>query len=75
MIDIVYGRERGDISKELGGAILTLRMLCRAIAWVELQPASPEALFIREIHRVLDSPPEKFAARNKEKLDLGLDAQ
>jgi NTP pyrophosphatase (non-canonical NTP hydrolase) len=68
LVDIVYARKRGNVNQEVGGAYLTLRMLCRAF---ELDI---EEEYLREIRRCLSKNPADFAARNEDKIQLGLKA-
>ena len=74
VISEVYKRPPGNIRQELGGCMLTLRMLIRActkLVFVENAPTA-EDLYVEEIRRVLSKSPEHYAKRNQEKIDLGL---
>lgn len=67
LIDVVYSRPHGDIPQEMGGVMVTLAVLGRALGGIEI-----DAAMEREMLRVLGKPPEHFAERNKEKMRLGL---
>lgn len=66
LVHVVYSRPQGTIHQELGGSMVTLAVLSRAVGY-DLEDA-----FQVEILRCLSKDPAHFAARNKEKLDLGL---
>lgn len=66
LINLVYARPKGDYRQELGGVLVCLAVLCEAMG------DDPDAAFEAEVRRVLAKPPEHFAKRNQEKLDLGL---
>jgi hypothetical protein len=66
VVDVVYRRPPGSERQELGGVLLTAHALAVARGW------DPEHVLEDEVHRCLSKPPEHFAARNQEKLDLGL---
>jgi len=66
LVDIVYSREVGKSEQELGGVLVTTAVICEA-----LQTTMHTAM-LREVRRCLSKPPEHFAERNKEKLQLGL---
>lgn len=68
LVEIVYSRPVGSINQELGGVMLTTAVLS-GIRGFTYQEA-----FEHELYRVLDKPPEHFAKRNQEKLNLGLKA-
>lgn len=65
-VEEVCSRPRGDHYQEMGGLILTTRMICVAMNW------DPEELYLCEIRRCLSKDPKDFAKRNQEKLMLGL---
>lgn len=67
LVDVVYTRPHGDIYQEMGGVMVTLAVLGRAIGGVMVD----EAMY-REMMRVLSKTPEHFAKRNEEKMQLGL---
>lgn len=64
----VYERPHGDLGQELGGVLLTSCAMCALLA------TTPEHVLEMEVRRVLAKPVEHFAARNKAKLEMGLDA-
>lgn len=68
LVDVVYSRPPGDVYQEIGGSMVTLMCLCRSLN------IDPEEAFAVEIRRCLAKPPEHFAMRNQDKIDLGLDA-
>jgi hypothetical protein len=65
-LDHVYNRPVGDPIQEIGGVLLTTSVLCTAIGW------GMTSVFAKELDRCLSLPPEKFAARNQEKINLGI---
>lgn len=67
-VDTVYSRPIGEPEQEIGGVLLTINILCESLG------VDADALFERELRRVLMKSPEHFAKRNKDKVDLGLDA-
>jgi hypothetical protein len=67
-IDIMFERPAGDPAQELGGLGVTLLALAAALG---LSADHEEA---REIARVLAKPIDHWAARNRAKNALGLDA-
>lgn len=66
LVDVVYSRPPGQQYQEVGGSMVTLLVLCSALA------IDPEDALLVEVRRCLSKDPEHFAERNKEKLDLGL---
>lgn len=68
-IETVYSRPVGEPQQEIGGTLLTTVVLCESMG------LDPEELLERELRRVLKKSPEHFAKRNREKLELGLDAR
>lgn len=66
LIGIVYSRPPGEPDQELGGVAMTATVLAAA------HGHDLDAFFEIELRRVLAKPPEHFAKRNQEKLDLGL---
>lgn len=68
LVEEVYKRSRGETAQEIGGTVLTTRMLCWSIG------SDPEELYLREIRRCLGKTPQEFAARNQYKIDVGLTA-
>jgi NTP pyrophosphatase (non-canonical NTP hydrolase) len=66
LVDIVYSRKSGNVNQEVGGAYLTLRMLCRTLR------LDIEGEYLREIRRCLSKDPADFTARNEDKIQLGL---
>lgn len=66
LVEIVYARSKGDAVQEIGGVLMTINVLCASIS------LDPDEVFLAELRRVLRKTPEHFAARNKEKIDLGL---
>ena len=67
LVATVYSRPRGEGTQEVGGCMVTLTVLCRAMN-IDLEKA-----FFTEVCRCLTKTPEHFAKRNEEKLRLGLD--
>jgi hypothetical protein len=65
-VDTVYKRPVGDPDQEIGGVLHTVAILCEAT------DRNGAELHEREVRRVLNKPPKDYAARNQEKLDLGL---
>lgn len=65
-VDATYDREPGTTPEEIGGALMTLAVMAYSLGH------DPVELFNKELHRVLSKSPEHFAARNREKLQLGL---
>lgn len=85
LIHEVYARPAGDLKQEIGGTILTLRILIRALRnWTadgppplfdgspDMQAPTLEALYLREVRRCLSKTTEHFSRRNLEKINLGL---
>lgn len=68
LVDTVYAREAGTPDQEIGGVLMTINVLCGAHDY------NPDALFERELLRVLAKPVEHFTKRNQDKIDLGLTA-
>jgi|ERR1700685_428 len=66
LVKVVYSRPRGDTWQEFGGCMVTLSVLGHALNH------GLEEAFADEVSRCLSKTPEHFAARNKEKLELGL---
>lgn len=66
IIRTVYRRPVGDVYQEIGGSLVTLLALCRSMN------IDPNHALEVEINRCLAKSPEHFAARNEEKLKLGL---
>jgi NTP pyrophosphatase (non-canonical NTP hydrolase) len=62
----VFNRLPGKVRQELGGTILTLRMLCEALG------LDAEEVYADELRRCLGKDPEHFRKRNEEKLRRGL---
>lgn len=69
LVRIVYRRPVGKIEQEIGGVLMTINVLSAA------RGIDPDDAFLTELRRVLEKSPEHFAARNKEKVDLGLTAE
>lgn len=67
LVQVVYSRPPGGVYQEIGGSLVTLCCLCKTMG-VDIE----QALLV-EVKRVLAKDPAHFAARNKEKIDLGLD--
>lgn len=63
VIDIVYSRPVGSLSREVGGSILTLMVLC------ESHMLDLEICAQMELQRVLNKDPAEFAKRNDEKVN------
>lgn len=68
LVRVVYSRPAGTAYQEVGGSMVTLVALCHTLG-TDLEDA-----FQIEVSRCLSKDPAHFAARNKEKLDLGLTA-
>lgn len=68
-VDRVYDRPAGDADQEIGGVMVTLNVLCESMG------KDSEALYEKEVRRVLNKPSDHFAKRNQDKIDLGLDAR
>lgn len=68
LVEVVYQRPPGDPAQELGGVMVTTAVLAGTYG------SNPEFFFEEELARVLAKPPEHFAQRNQEKLDLGMNA-
>jgi len=66
LVSVVYSRPMGSVQQEIGGSMVTLAVLCHTVGF------DLEDSFKIEILRCLSKDPAHFAARNKEKLDLGL---
>lgn len=64
----VYGRPKGSPLCEMGGTLLTARVMCAAMN------RSPEEVFLTELQRVLSYPPELFRQRNESKNKMGFGA-
>jgi NTP pyrophosphatase (non-canonical NTP hydrolase) len=69
LVDTVYSRAPGEAHQEIGGVLMTITILT-AVMYGE----DPDAFFERELLRVLAKPPEHFAKRNQDKIDMGLTA-
>ena len=67
LVKTVYARPGGMAYQEVGGSMVTLMILCRALG------IDPEEAFVLELRRCLSKSPESFERRNQEKSDLGLD--
>lgn len=68
LVRIVYSRPVGDTHQEVGGCMVTLSVLAHVLQ-IDLESA-----FETEVRRCLKKTPAEFAARNAEKISLGLDA-
>lgn len=68
LIETVYSREPGVPDQEIGGVLMTINVLCASHDY------NPDALFERELMRVLAKPVDHFTKRNQDKIDLGLTA-
>lgn len=68
LVRIVYSRPVGTPIQEVGGCMVTLSVLVHVLQ-IDLEWA-----FETEICRCLKKTPAEFAARNAEKIGLGLDA-
>lgn len=66
LILIIYKRPIGDVAQELGGIAVTLSVFCTG------QGLDVDEIFENEVCRVLAKSPEHFAARNEEKIAMGL---
>ena len=67
LVRVVYSRPVGKAMQEVGGSMVTLAVLCHTLG-IDLEDA-----FQIEMRRCLGKDPAHFAARNKEKIGLGLD--
>lgn len=65
LVSTVYSRPPGSALQEIGGSMVTLVVLCRAL---EIDPTDA---FVTELRRCLAKNPEYFAKRNQDKIDLG----
>lgn len=68
LVRVVYSRPVGKQMQEVGGTMVTLTVLCRALG-IDVEDA-----FKIEVLRCLEKDPAHFVQRNKEKMELGLDA-
>lgn len=68
LVKVVYSRPVGAAYQEVGGSMVTLAVLCRALG-IGLEDA-----FEVEVRRCLSKDQEHFAKRNQDKIDLGLTA-
>lgn len=68
LVDVVYSRPIGDPYKELGGVLMCAYVMSAA------QKLDPTDVFADELNRCLCKTPEFFFARNRDKIELGLDA-
>lgn len=68
LVSTVYSRPPGSALQEIGGSMVTLVVLCRAL---EIDPTDA---FVTELRRCLAKDPAHFAKRNQDKIDMGLDA-
>lgn len=68
LVRVVYSRPVGKPFQEVGGSMVTLLSLCRCIA------IDPEDALLVEVCRCLGKDPSHFAARNQDKIDLGLNS-
>lgn len=65
LVEVVYGRPRGNPEQEIGGVMMTTTVLAGAHGF------DPDYFFEIELRRVLQKSTEFFAKRNQDKLDLG----
>lgn len=65
-LNVVYRRPVGKMEQEIGGILVTVHAFCAS------QGVTPELMLENEVSRCLSKPPEHFAKRNQEKIDLGL---
>lgn len=70
VINIVYSKPPGQMMEELGGALLTLSVLCRLVSNKDMD----EILEI-ELRRCLAKPAGTMTKRNEERNKLGLDGK
>lgn len=68
LVSTVYSRPPGEVRQEIGGSMVTLVCLCEALQ------IDPTEAFVTELRRCLAKDPAHFAKRNRDKIDLGLDA-
>lgn len=68
LVDVVYSRPIGNPYKELGGVLMCVNVMSAA------QKLDPEGIFADELNRCLSKTPEFFFARNRDKIEMGLDA-
>lgn len=68
LVEMVYSRPAGQVPQELGGVAMTLAVLCA------VRDSDIDDYFQTELRRVLRKTPQDFAARNQEKIDLGMKA-
>lgn len=68
LVETVYSRPAGKPEQEMGGVLMTINVMCAA------SKADPDAVFERELMRVLAKPVEHFTRRNQDKIELGLTA-
>lgn len=66
LVETVYSRPPGTPEQEMGGVLMTINVMCAAAS------ADPDAVFERELLRVLAKPVEHFTRRNEDKIKLGL---
>ena len=64
VVSQVYERPAGEFKQEIGGVLMTAFLMC------EMMSYDVEEVFTSELRRVLNKPPEHFAMRNKEKINL-----
>jgi hypothetical protein len=62
-LEHVYSRPAGEVEQEIGGVSVTLLALCGAFG------LSADDCETKEIARCLSLPPEKFAERNRAKIE------
>lgn len=68
LVETVYSRPPGKPEQEMGGVLMTITVMCAASS------CDPDAVFERELLRVLAKPVEHFTRRNQDKIELGLTA-
>lgn len=68
LVEMVYARPKGSVTQEIGGAAMTLTVLCAA------RNTDVDTYFQTELRRCLAKDTAHFAARNQEKIDLGMKA-
>jgi hypothetical protein len=68
LVEMVYARPKGTPRQEIGGVMMTITVMCATMGY------DTDDVLLTELRRVLEKSPEHFAARNQEKIDLGMDA-
>ena len=68
LLDFIFARPVGELSKEIGAVVLSLLSVAAAAGW----DADEEEQ--REVDRVTSKDPEVFAERNRQKNEAGFDA-